>query len=42
MTKEITDKTVRLKKQEAIELKDLSFELTKKTITAGHQKIYPF
>lgn len=35
-----TDKTVRLKKQEASDLKDLSFELTKKAITAGHQKIY--
>uniref|UniRef100_A0AAU8B337 Uncharacterized protein n=1 Tax=Dulem virus 57 TaxID=3145768 RepID=A0AAU8B337_9VIRU len=34
------DKTIRLKKQEASELKDLSFELTKKAITAGHQKIY--
>lgn len=40
MTKTITDKTIRLKKQEASELKDLSFELTKKAITAGHQKIY--
>ena len=35
-----TDKTVRLKKQEASDLKDLSFELTKKAITAGHQKLY--
>ena len=40
MKKMITDKTIRLKKQEASELKDLSFELTKKAITAGHQKIY--
>lgn len=40
MSKPITDKTVRLKKQEAAELKDLSFELTKKAIGAGHQKIY--
>lgn len=40
MTKTVTDKTIRLKKQEASDLKDLSFELTKKAITAGHQKIY--
>lgn len=40
MKKTITDKTIRLKKQEASDLKDLSFELTKKAITAGHQKIY--
>lgn len=36
----VTDKTIRLKKQEAIDLKDISFELTKKAIMAGHQKIY--
>ena len=35
-----TDKTIRLKKQEAIDLKDISFELTKKAIMAGHQKLY--
>lgn len=35
-----TDKTIRLKKQEAIDLKEISFELTKKAIMAGHQKIY--
>lgn len=35
-----TDKTIRLKKQEAIDLKDISFDLTKKAIMAGHQKIY--
>lgn len=35
-----TDKTIRLKKQEAIELKEISFELTKKAIMAGHQKLY--
>lgn len=40
MAKTVTDKTIRLKKNEATELKDLSFELTKKAITAGHQKIY--
>ncbi|QLB14719.1 hypothetical protein A6B39_04305 [Mannheimia granulomatis] len=40
MNKTVTDKTIRLKKQEASDLKDLSFELTKKAITAGHQKIY--
>ncbi|HHV6563361.1 TPA: hypothetical protein ACUL6F_001933, partial [Haemophilus influenzae] len=33
-------KTIRLKKQEAIDLKDISFELTKKAIMAGHQKLY--
>lgn len=35
-----TDKTIRLKKQEAIDLKEISFELTKKAIMAGHQKLY--
>lgn len=34
------DKTIRLKKQDAIELKEISFELTKKAILAGHQKMY--
>ncbi|TYG33315.1 hypothetical protein FW755_12485 [Lonepinella koalarum] len=38
--KTTTDKTIRLKKQEAIDLKDISFELTKKAIMAGHQKLY--
>ncbi|WP_118809148.1 hypothetical protein [Haemophilus haemolyticus] len=40
MKKTVTDKTVKLKKKEASDLKELSFELTKKAITAGHQKIY--
>ncbi|MGX2949147.1 hypothetical protein [Frederiksenia canicola] len=35
-----TDKTIRLKKQEAIDLKEISFNLTKKAIMAGHQKLY--
>lgn len=35
-----TDKTIRLKKQEAIDLREISFELTKKAIMAGHQKLY--
>lgn len=34
------NKTIRLKKQEAIELKNLSFELTKSSIMNGNQKIY--
>ncbi|MDE8035788.1 hypothetical protein OQ257_11560 [Actinobacillus equuli subsp. equuli] len=40
MRKETADKTIRLKKHEAIELKELSFELTKASILNGHQKIY--
>ncbi|HHE3607754.1 hypothetical protein [Pasteurella multocida] len=40
MKKSTTDKTIRLKKQEAAELKEMSFELTKKAIMLGHQKIY--
>lgn len=32
--------TIRLKKQEAIELKSLAFELTKEAIMMGKQKIY--
>lgn len=35
-----TDKTIRLKKQEAIDLKEQSFILTKKAIMSGHQKLY--
>lgn len=38
--KPVTDKTIRLKKQEAIDLKELSFELTKMAIMNGHQKLY--
>ncbi|MDO9950824.1 hypothetical protein Q7404_10315 [Glaesserella parasuis] len=41
MKKETAEnKTIRLKKQEAAELKDLSFELTKSSIMNGHQKLY--
>ncbi|MBN6710266.1 hypothetical protein JFL47_11425 [Haemophilus haemoglobinophilus] len=36
----IENKTIRLKKQEAVELKNLSFELTKSSIMNGHQKLY--
>ncbi|MGX2970461.1 hypothetical protein ACWIVY_09325 [Ursidibacter sp. B-7004-1] len=36
----VENKTIRLKKQEAAELKDLSFELTKSSIMNGHQKLY--
>lgn len=32
--------TVRLKKQEAVELRELAFSLTKKAIMKGKQKIY--
>lgn len=41
MKKETTEnKTIRLKKHEAVELKELSFELTKSSIMSGHQKLY--
>jgi len=37
---EATKTTIRLKKQEAVELKDAAFSLTKQAIMKGKQKIY--
>lgn len=38
--KSLLNKTIKLKKSEATELKEISFSLTKQAINSGHQKIY--